>query len=364
MPQFMQALTANPSGFATAGTALQSAAEQIRAVSRGFSSGNNTALAQWKGAAQQRAESLARRVTNALSNAATHTSEAGSAAAEGGNVLQGLVTQLRTLVQSAQSTGFLVFPDGQVLPGPTHHAQAAAAGPAAGAVLQTYQAIARSLAMGFNSLVQSVTAADQATAQRILGIAMQLDSRMPFASSVRAPQWFGNPNNEARGRIGEDLTELWTRLNGETTLGTERRIRREPGDDAYIIADRITIDPQGRLSVYEVKTGSGPLSSRQSDILPRLLYGGPEVDADGMAPHLPRGKIIEPGEVTVCTQRWDVDTLPESVRSEIYHNGRSIIDIYNGRAGQQAQQELKEWMGNAANRVDHTLRDADSLWPT
>lgn len=359
MPQFMQLLMSNPGGFAAAGAALQGTGAQFTTVGQGFTAGTNTALATWQGASKDRAQAFAERFAKGLSGMATQVRQAGGTATQGGNALQGMVTTLRTSTQTAQAAGFLVLPGGQVMPGPAHYAEAAAAGPGAGVVLQAYQIAARLWTTYFSVLVQTATVEDQAIARAIQGITLQLDSELPFRSSVRAPQWFGGnsvlENNQIRGRLGNELNDLWTRMHGEQEIGTERMIRREPGSAGHMFADRITVDANGGVHLQEAKAGGAPLTPAQQDILPRIPRGGPEVAADGMAPVLPQGTVLRPGDVSAHVQRWDVDSLPQSARDAVYRNGYSLTDILNGRAGAQASTELSDWIRNPASQVRHTL---------
>jgi hypothetical protein len=54
--------------------------------------------------------------------------------------------------------------------------------------------------------------------------------------------------------------------------------------------------------------------------------------------------------MSVRVDRWDVDSMPQSARDAIYRNNHSVQDILNGRAGNQARDELTGWMNNPAVR--------------
>jgi hypothetical protein len=359
MPAFIQLIVSNPAALAQAGTALQSAAQGFTATGQAFRQGMTTALANWQGNTRNRANAATERFVGGVGGMATTVREASATVDQGGAALQELVLQLRAGISTAQGAGFVVIPVGQVFPGPPHYAEAAAAGPGAPAVLQAYFAIARIWTTYFQMIVNVATLQDQVTARAIEGIVIQLDSQLPFRSSMRAPQWFGGSNtlqnNQVRGELGNQLNGTSLSLNGDQELGTEMILLREPGDPYHMRADRITLDADGGTHVYEAKTGGAEPTANQRDILPRLRYGGPEVGSDGMAPHLPQGSVIRPGQVSTHVERWDVDSLPDSTRDAIYRHQYSIPDILNGRAGPQARDELSRWMSNPAVRHRRTL---------
>lgn len=357
MPAFMQVILSNPAAFDEAGAAMTAGAQGFRETSQAIRSGTGTAFASWKGATMTRAKAVTERFAGGVTAMARWISDAGEAAQMGGSTMTELVMALREGVEMAQSTGFLVLPTGQVFVGPEQIAQAAATGPGAGAVLEVYQAIARMFQGYFDVCVELVTAADEETARAIQALMLQLDSEIPFRSSIRAMPWFVqgglNANNKRRGDLAEELNELSATANNEQILGTQVRIRRSAGSDEHMFADTITEDPDN-LRIYEVKAGGSHPSPQQSDILPRVPYGGPHLDPGTYNPSLPP-RPLAPGQAGVHLQRWDVDTIPSSAREEIYRNNYSISDILAGRGGPQAQSELSAWMKNPASKIDTAL---------
>jgi uncharacterized protein YukE len=360
VPAFIQLIVSNPGAVAQTGGALQSAAQGFTATGQAFRQGMTTALANWQGNTRNRADAVTDRFVTGTSRMAGTVRQAAAAVEEGGTALQELVLQLRAGISSAQGAGFLVIPVGQVFPGPPHYAQAAAAGPGAPAVLQMFFAIARMWTMYFQTIVNVATVQDEVTARAIGGIVMHLDALLPFRSSVRAPQWFGGSNqrenNRLRGELGEELNLIHDRLRRRQQLGTQVRIRRAPGDPLHTRADRTfeNLD-DGALEAVEVKAGASRPQPRQVEILPGVRYGGQQMGDDGMAPHLRHGDVIQPGQVTARTQRWDVDALPESTRNAIYYQRHSLQDILNGRAGPEARDELTRWIRDPRNRRERTL---------
>jgi hypothetical protein len=357
VPQFIQLILSNPAAFDEAGASMQTGAQGFRTTSRSIRAATTGAFATWTGKSAKRAKKVNDRFTAGVSGMGNWVKQAGTAATEGGTAMMETVTVLREGVQMAQALGFLVFPTGQVLVGPTQYAQAAAAGPAFGAVMEMYQGFARMYQAYFEGCVRIVTVQDQLTARAIQTAMLQLDSEIPFRSSLRAPMWFakGNlrVNNQARGRLANELNAISAAANHEREVGTEVPIHSRTGAPDYMKADRITVDPLGNINVYEVKAGASGPTPRQQDILPRIGQGGPQMKPAAGAP-LPRTPL-RPGQATVRVQRWDVDTIPASAQDQIYHNNYTIRDILAGRGGPQAQQEMTAWMNNPANRVDTVL---------
>jgi hypothetical protein len=351
----------NPGALAQSGGALQSAAQGFTATGQAFRQGMATALASWQGTTRNRANAVTDRFVRGTGSMAGRVRGAAAAVEEGGTALQELVLQLRAGMSSAQGAGFLVVPIGQVFPGPPHYAQAAAAGPGAPAVLEMFFAIARMWTMYFQAVANAATVQDQVTATAIGGIVMELDALLPFRSSMRAPQWFGrgldlNQNNRLRGQLGEELNLLYARLHRQQELGTQVRIHRAPGVPDHTRADRTLEDlDDGTLAAVEVKAGASRPQPRQVEILPGVRYGGQQMGDDGMLPHLRQGDVIQPGQVIPRTQRWDVDSLPESTRNAIYYQRHSLDDVLNGRAGPEARDELARWIRDPRNRRDRTL---------
>jgi hypothetical protein len=354
MPAFLQMTMSNPAAIAEVGTALASAAQGFTTTGQGFRQGMATALTTWQGQTKDRAEAVTGRFVDGAGGMASTVREASTAAEGGGGALQELVLQLRAGVMEAQSVGFVVLPVGQVFPGPAHYAEASAAGPGAPAVLEAYIAVARVWTTYFQSLVDVATVQDQVTARAIQGIVLQLDSQLPFRSSIRAPRWFGGrsvlENNQLRGALANELNGIDTIAGGRREIATELPIHRAPGDPYHMRVDRLHLDMNGDLVADEVKSGAASPSPNQRDILPRLPYGGPEVGGDGAAPYLRQGDVVRPGQMSVRVDRWDVDSMPQSARDAIYRNNHSVQDILNGRAGNQARDELTGWMNNPAVR--------------
>jgi uncharacterized protein YukE len=160
VPTFQQLLIANPAAYAQAGTVLRQAAGQVRQAREAMERTVTQLEASWSGSAYQAQRDRARELADRLGQAAAELEHAAQVVTTGGQQLQAAVTQLRSTVQQATAAGFLVLPSGQALPGPTHYSQAAAAGPAAPAVLQAYQAVAQAYTAVFQSLVVQASALD------------------------------------------------------------------------------------------------------------------------------------------------------------------------------------------------------------
>jgi uncharacterized protein YukE len=357
VPQFIQIVLSNPAAFDEAGAAMRGGAQGFRATGQSFRAGTATAFATWQGRTMKRAKKVTDRFSSGLGGMAHWIEQAGTAATEGGTSMMETVTALREGVEMAQGMGFLVLPIGQVLVGPAQISQAAASGPGAPAVLEMYMTWARMIQAYFEACVRVVTLQDQLTARAIQTAMLQLDSEIPFRSSLRAPMWFvrGNQqaNNQARGRLANELNAISAAANREREVGTEVPIHSRSGAPDYMRADRITVDPLGDIKVYEVKAGASGPTPRQQDILPRIGQGGPQMDPPAGSP-LPRTPL-RPGQAGVQIQRWDVDSMPESARDQIYRNNYTVSDILAGRGGTQAQQELSAWMNDPASRVDTVL---------
>jgi hypothetical protein len=351
MPTYLQLMMSNPSGFSTAGATLRGVSTEFNSVAQMIRTGMATATAVWTGKTMHRAREVTRRFSDGVAEMGRHTASAGQGASTAGPSLQAMVTQLRTASQTAQGAGFLVFPVGQVFPGPSHYSQAAAAGPGAPAVIEAYLLIARAWTMYLTVLVQLATVEDQLYARQIQVAGMMLNGTLPFRSSLRAPAWFtpGGPsaNNIRRGQLGEELNGIWADMNGHTPVGTQMPFRPAGGGGASNL-DRITLGPDGRFYLWEAKAGGGHFQPNQLDVLPRIPQGGAVPDFPGVG-GLPRGGPMQPGQVNVGIQRWDVDNLPRSVRDEVY-NGHSLRDVLGGGRGPGARQDLLDFLNNPANR--------------
>jgi hypothetical protein len=167
VPTFQQLLMANPASYQQAGTALRQAAEQARQAQAALEQAVGQLARSWSGSAHQAQQDRARELAHRLGQVAQDLDRAAQVVTTGGQQLQALVTQLRSTVQQATAAGFMVLPSGQALPGPTHYSQAAAAGPAAPAVLQAYQAVAQAYTAIFQTLVAQATALDASIAAQL-----------------------------------------------------------------------------------------------------------------------------------------------------------------------------------------------------
>jgi hypothetical protein len=165
MPTFQALMASNPGAYQQAGTALRQAAGRVREARAELE--RAVSGLDWSGPAHDAQRAQAGRLADRLGQAAQALDNAGQVASTGGARLQAAVTQLRATVQQAMAAGFLVLPTGQVMPGPTHYSQAAAAGPAAPAVLQTYQAVAQAYSVILQTLVAEASALDAAIAAQL-----------------------------------------------------------------------------------------------------------------------------------------------------------------------------------------------------
>jgi len=159
MPSFAELLRADPQAYATAGRTLREQAQRLTEAAEDFSRATDLA-SSWSGPAWQAQRERATALANDLRQLAQRVQMAAQVAAEGGQLLGEAVDQLRGMVDSARSNGFVVLETGQALPGPRHHAQAAEAGPAAPAVMAAYQAAAQTYTLMFNAVVAYATAVD------------------------------------------------------------------------------------------------------------------------------------------------------------------------------------------------------------
>ena len=376
MPAFVQALMSNPSAYSRSGNLVQTAAGDFTASSRTIRTGMATASATWKGPTSERADKVTGRFTRGVDDMASSLRTASRVLTGGGSTMQTQVTALRTYVRTTQSMGYIVLPGGIAVPGPPHYAQATAAGPAGPAVLQTYFAISRVISTGFTTLVNTLTIDDLAVARALQAATLDLDAAIPFRSSLRAPVFFRQPpglsaaqrrnfNNRRRGEVGEQLTDAWLGLRGQRTISNQARLVPDaagfrPGarvSPNHMRADHITTDNRGGFDVRETKTGGARVSPAQAETLPRVRHGGPVFDSN--AGHIPRGTAINPGEARAVVHRWDIDSLPPSVRDALNPRGapaRSVDDVLAGRAGTpQARQDLLNFMSNPAHHQIHRL---------
>jgi len=345
VPQFMALMVSNPAGFVTAAAALQGAAAGFTATGAAFDAGMATAQLNWKGQTKDRAAKVTERFVKGVNGMSQQVRRGALAAQEGGTALQGLVMQLRAGVMQATTLGFVVIPVGQAFPGPLHYAQAAAAGPAGGAVIQAYLVAARGWSTYFQALVRAATAQDQMTARAIQVVVADLDAQIPFRSSVRAPQWFTRggleANNQVRGQIADQANAAHRQASGYRPVGTQVGVRGARDPDLTTNVDHIFAPPTGGSVLDEVKSGRATLSPNQRSVLPEVRYGGPEFADDRAAPQFPRGTVLRPGDAEAGVTRWDVDALPTAARNAIYEQNLTFEQVLRG-AGRR---------GRAAGRV-------------
>jgi gas vesicle protein len=167
VPTFQQLLIANPAAYQQAGAALRQASGLMRETRAQLEATLAELDTSWSGSAQQAQRDRARRLADQLGQVADALENAAQVVSTGAEQLQAAVTQLRSTVQQATAAGFLVLPTGQVLPGPTHYSQAAAAGPGAPAVLEAYQAVAQAYTAILESIVVQASTLDAAIAARL-----------------------------------------------------------------------------------------------------------------------------------------------------------------------------------------------------
>jgi hypothetical protein len=245
MPTYLQLMLSNPEGFGRSGEFLETAATGLDSAGAEFSGAVKTAEAGWQGEGRAAQSAAATRLTGTLDMISFAAVQAGATATSGGIQMQVAVTELRTFAENATSLGFLVFPVPLVMPGPNHYAQAAAAGPAAEAVLAAYEAIAQVQTQALNMLVAEATALDTATAARIGSIeadlaAGRVSSRTPTTDATRLRP----PPIDRHGNQMPDA--VWQRLNDGNAFDE----RREPYYTARGGANEMYLADGTRLDSY------------------------------------------------------------------------------------------------------------------
>ena len=245
MPTYLQLMMSNPDGFGRSGQVLETAASGLDSAAAEFSTAVKTAEAGWEGEGKTAQTAAATRLTETLDMVSFAAVQAGAAATSGGLEMQVAVTELRTFAENAMGLGFLVFPVPLVLPGPTHYSQAAAAGPAAEAVLAAYEAIAEVQTQALTMMVAEATAMDAATAARIGSIeadlaAGRVSSRTPVTDGTRLkPAPIDKHGNQMPDAV-------WQRINDGNAFDE----RREPYYTARGGANEVVLANGKRLDSY------------------------------------------------------------------------------------------------------------------
>jgi hypothetical protein len=152
--------------------------------------------------------------------------------------LQAAATQLRTTVQQATGVGFLVLPSGQVMPGPSHYSQAAAAGPGAPAVLQAYQAIAQAYTVMIQTMVTGASMMDATIAGQLRAGGLQPTGQAPANANLFSRSGALTNREVQQGGVGLPRTmhtvDQYARLAGVDFGGMPVEIVEEADDVAYL----------------------------------------------------------------------------------------------------------------------------------
>ncbi len=245
MPTFIQLMASDPGAFAQSGQALEAAATRLDSAAAEFSGAIKTAEATWEGQAKTAQSTAATQLTDQLDLISHAAVQAGATATSGGLQLQAAVLELRTFAQNAIGLGFLVFPMPMVMPGPTHYAQAAAAGPASESVLAAYEAMAQVQTEGLDMMVAEATALDVEIAGRIGTIEADLaagraSSRTPVTDATRArPAPFTKGGTQMPNAV-------WQRIQDGNAFDE----RREPYYTARGGANELNLTSGARLDSY------------------------------------------------------------------------------------------------------------------
>ncbi|HEY3502535.1 MAG TPA: hypothetical protein VGN37_07050 [Actinocatenispora sp.] len=353
MPQYMQLMMSAPAEYSGVATALQSLAAEIRGAGREFGGATQQLQTEWQGQDARSQESRAKKVNNGVDLMSAAIGNAVTALEAGAGQLGAAVTELRSVVESAFDFGTLVLPNGVAIVGPEQWGQIVAAGPAAGAVEAAYQAIAEAYTGIIEASVVAATGMDEEVSIELRGIQLRLESALPFDSTSEHGAYFNYQGQtdqaNARGEIGNHLNEAWCELHGETPLATELRVNPSAtNSEEYMKVDRITVDADGNLIPYEVKTGGARPTPAQQNLLPRLGGDGtvhpyvPDTPA-ARAAGLPNTTLDGTQQIgPVRVQRWDVDSMPDSARVALRQH--SVADVLGGSAGSGPGQALRDWM--------------------
>lgn len=353
MPQFMQLMLSAPPAYGAVAASLQALAAEVRAVGGEFSGATQELQAEWVGRDANSQQQRAKRVDSGVSRVSAALGNAAKALESGATQLGTMTTELRSIVASAMEFGTLVLPNGLAVIGPQQWAEIAAAGPAAGAVESAYQAIATAYTEVIEASVAAATAMDEEVSIELRGVQLNLESALPFDSSSEHGEYFNyqgqTHQSNARGEVGNRLNEAWCQLHGETPLAEEVRVNPSATNaQDYMKLDRITVDADGTLLPYEVKTGSATPSPAQQNLLPRLRGEG---TVHPYVPDTPQAQAARLANTTldgnqaigpVRVQRWDIDSMPDDARVALRQH--SVADVLGGNAGPGPQQALYNWM--------------------
>jgi hypothetical protein len=192
------------------------------------------------------------------------------------------------------------------------------------------------------------------------------DGSVPHAPGNKEWQYPGLKANDkfgdgaVKGQVGNDLSKAATEMRGGDVIGKEV-ILREPGTKGagFAKADHIVLNEDGTIHAVEIKTGDNGLSAAQETHYPRVPEGGIEIGTKQLRPHFEKGHVLEPGEIPeVRLERWDVDTMPGSLRQTLANH--TVDDILGGHAGDAARHDLLDWMRQDGNlKIEKVWRYED-----
>ena len=186
MPDYLTLMASDPAAYAEAASGLEQAARDVDKAATSFGDAVTQAQAGWIGTARDAHSVSAAQMSTNLSAVSGALNRAAAVVADGGTQLTAIVTGLRSGTEAAQASGFLVLPEGIVVPGPAHEAQAAAAGPGAPAVMAAYEAMAAEQTGVLESLVADANLVDEQTAQQLESDASAWDGAGGFGGKKKA----------------------------------------------------------------------------------------------------------------------------------------------------------------------------------
>ena len=209
MFNYMGQRMSNPPMIAgTGGAALAAAAQALAAALRQYQKTADMGQT-WTGSASQAHNDRLAKLVDAASRVIQAITQAQALTTAGGAQLTALKLQNDAITTSALSSQFLVFPSGQVIPGPAHHT--AAAGPHYAAAMRAFWAVANAFTGQINGTVTAGAMSDAQLAGTIIGIAAQFfadllseKEKNPLAGQVNLTPGLSDPG--APGALPPGLT--------------------------------------------------------------------------------------------------------------------------------------------------------------